>query len=123
MGSAVADYDNFCDKYIALEKKNAELELKIKHLTEHLEPQSMTSLFEQVEEEVKQEQMIEELKERNGKLAGQKASLERWFGEAKGIIREYVRLANLEKEDTVAIWQLYHKAEQFLTETHPLVKN
>ena len=33
---------------------------------------------------------------------------------AKEIISEYVRLANLEKEDTVAIWQLYHKAEQFL---------
>jgi hypothetical protein len=35
---------------------------------------------------------------------------------AKEIICEYVRLANLEKEDTVAIWQLYHKAEQFLKE-------
>ena len=35
---------------------------------------------------------------------------------AKEIISEYVRLANLEKEDTVAIWQLYHKAEQFLKE-------
>lgn len=35
---------------------------------------------------------------------------------AKEIICEYVRLANLEKEDTIAIWQLYHKAEQFLKE-------
>jgi hypothetical protein len=35
---------------------------------------------------------------------------------AKEIISEYIRLANLEKEDTVAIWQLYHKAEQFLSE-------
>ena len=35
---------------------------------------------------------------------------------AKEIICEYVRLANLEKEDTIAIWQLYHKAEQFLSE-------
>jgi hypothetical protein len=33
---------------------------------------------------------------------------------AKEIVCEYVRLANLEKEDTIAIWQLYHKAEQFL---------
>ena len=33
---------------------------------------------------------------------------------AKEIISEYVRLANLEKEDTIAIWQLYHKAEQFI---------
>ena len=44
-----------------LKKENAELELKIKHLTKHLEPQSMTALFEQVEEEVKQEQRIKEL--------------------------------------------------------------
>lgn len=36
--------------------------------------------------------------------------------EAKRIIKEYVRLANLEKEDIVAIWQLYHKAETFLKE-------
>lgn len=43
------------------EKRIAELELKIKHLTEHLEPQAMTSLFEQVEEEVKQEQKVKEL--------------------------------------------------------------
>lgn len=35
---------------------------------------------------------------------------------AREIIKEYVRLANLEKEDTVAIWQLYYKAEQFLGE-------
>ena len=39
------------------------------------------------------------------------------FIKAKEIICEYVRLANLEKEDTIAIWQLYHKAEQFLRET------
>ena len=38
------------------------------------------------------------------------------LAKAKEIICEYVRLANLEKEDTVAIWQLYHKAEQFLSE-------
>ena len=29
-----------------------------------------------------------ELKKRNGELSGQKASLERWFGEAKSIIEE-----------------------------------
>lgn len=36
------------------------------------------------------------------------------LNEATEIIREYIRLANLEKEDTVAIWQLYHKAEAFI---------
>jgi hypothetical protein len=43
------------------ENRITELELKIKHLTEHLEPQAMTALFKQVEEEVKQEQRSKEL--------------------------------------------------------------
>ena len=47
------------------EKRIAELELKIKHITKHLEPQVMTALFEQVEEEVKQEQRIKKLEEEN----------------------------------------------------------
>lgn len=51
-----------------LEKENAELEIKIKHLTKHLEPQSMTALFEQVEEEIKQEQRIKELQQENENL-------------------------------------------------------
>ena len=51
------------------EKRIAELELKIEKLTQHLEPQSMTALFEQVEEEVKQKQRIAELE---GALAEQK---------------------------------------------------
>ncbi len=45
----------------AYKKHIAELELKIKKMTQHLEPQSMTALFEQVEAEVKQEQKIKEL--------------------------------------------------------------
>lgn len=53
------------------EKRIAELELKIKHLTEHLEPQAMTSLFEQVEEEVRQEQMIKTLDKENAELKEQ----------------------------------------------------
>ena len=54
-------------------------------------------------------QYIKELKEENAELKDQ-------LVKAKEIISEYVRLANLEKEDTVAIWQLYHKAEQFIKE-------
>lgn len=42
--------------------------------------------------------------------------IEEQLTKAKEIISEYIRLANLEKEDTIAIWQLYHKAEQFLKE-------
>lgn len=44
-----------------LEKRIEELEAKIKHLTEHLEPQTASALFEQVEEEVRQEWRIKEL--------------------------------------------------------------
>ena len=36
-------------------------------------------------------EVIAKLKERNAELAGQKASLERWFGEAKEIIRKYYK--------------------------------
>lgn len=39
-----------------------ELELKIKNLTKHLEPQAMTEIFKQVEEEVKHEQRIKNMK-------------------------------------------------------------
>lgn len=45
-----------------------EFELKIKYLTRHVEPQNMTALFEQVEEEVKQEQRVKELEEQIEKM-------------------------------------------------------
>lgn len=48
-----------------------ELELKMKHITEHIEPQVMTALLEQVEEEVEQEQRIEKMK----------SALERWYNQ------------------------------------------
>ena len=83
-------------------KKVMELEDKIKHLTQHLEPQSMSALFEQVEEEVKQKQRIEELEKENAELkekydtclrenTGLKihnAYVEKKLTEAKEIIRE-----------------------------------
>lgn len=68
-----------------LKTRNAELELKIKHLTEHLEPQAMTSLFEQVEEEVRQEQRIEELERENAELKTKKIpQLERKIASIRG---------------------------------------
>ena len=72
------------------EKRIEELELKIKKLTQHLEPQTMTALFEQVEEEVKQEQRLNELgkenaelKERNAELKGMYAHSAREAGTYK----------------------------------------
>ena len=61
---------------------------------------------------------VDELKKRNSELAGQKASLERWLGEAKEIIREYLTL--LDKLHNTTIFNidedLKHKAEAFLKE-------
>lgn len=53
------------------------------------------------------------LKERNGELAGQKASLERWFCEAKMIIKSLLSCCrNYPQENVEKIQQ----AEQFLKE-------
>lgn len=57
-----------CGKYKSYKDENAELKIKIKHLTKHLEPQSMTALFKQVEEEFEQEQRIKELQQENEEL-------------------------------------------------------
>lgn len=57
-----------------------------------------------------------ELKERNGELAGQKASLERWFGEAKVIIREYLEWADWKDSNCPSYASICKKAEAFLKE-------
>lgn len=58
------------------EKKIAELELEIKKLTQHLEPQLMTDLLKQVREEVEQEQRIAEFKAQIEKM---KCCLSTWY--------------------------------------------
>lgn len=55
------------------------------------------------------------LKERNGELAGQKASLERWFGEAKEIIKGLLESCFGYNSKTVN-YEIKAKAEQFLKE-------
>lgn len=59
------------------------------------------------------------LKNRNSELAGYKASLERWYGEAKELLREYIRinlLPPIERnfDDEV---KLFEQAEQFLKDS------
>lgn len=53
-----------------------------------------------------------ELKKRNGELAGQKASLERWFGEATKIIKGLLELGSIGDGDYTYV----RDAEQFLEE-------
>lgn len=55
-----------------------------------------------------------ELKKRNGELAGQKASLQRWLGEAKDLIRNLLRVTYGEGWNYSLDWKV--KAEQFLKE-------
>lgn len=59
-----------------------------------------------------------ELKKRNGDLAGQKASLERWFGEAKEIIKDLLSLkASVSSaEDVIKRFSVRERAEKFLKE-------
>lgn len=61
----------------------------------------------------------EELKKRNGELAGQKASLERWFGEAKEIIKDLLSLkASVSSaEDVRKRFSVRERAEKFLKES------
>lgn len=59
------------------------------------------------------EKEIARLKKRNSELAGQKASLERWFGEAKEIIKDLLQC--LPKENIEGIYEITEEAEQFLS--------
>ena len=65
-----------------------------------------------------------ELKNRNSELASQKASLERWYGEAKEIIKKFSEFVNNDVEfdpehpqEHTDLWnELCEKAEQFISE-------
>ena len=65
-----------------------------------------------------------ELKNRNSELASQKASLERWYGEAKEIIKKFLEFVNNGVEfdsehpqEHTDLWnELCEKAEQFISE-------
>lgn len=52
-----------------------------------------------------------ELKNRNSELAGQKAILERWYGEAKELIGELISSLSV-----VGECELLNRAEQFIKE-------
>ena len=58
-----------------------------------------------------------ELKNRNSELAGQKASLERWFGEAKELIEELSSSLSVVGECGEEECELLNRAEQFLKDS------
>ncbi len=76
----------------------------------------VAEMFEDMLEE--RDIRIEELKKRNGELAGQKASLERWLGEAKKYIKLLLMNCVGVYENTgKTIAEVQAEAKQFLKET------
>lgn len=75
--------DGYIDGAEPRERYIEELKLKIKYLTQHLEPQVMTALFEQIEEEVKHEQKVKELEtqvaELNETIKKLKIDFDTWY--------------------------------------------
>lgn len=73
------------------------------------------------------EKRLAELKKRNGGLAGQKASLERWLGEAISVIKKFSEFLNSDVEydpehsqEHTNLWnELCERAERFLKEFIP----
>lgn len=69
--------------------------------------------------DIEKHNKIVELQNRNGELAGQKASLGRWLGEAKEIIKEFVRVeyADFTNGDySNELSKVLERAEDFLKE-------
>ena len=85
-----------------------------------LKNMATTDLVDMLRERDKRIENLErgnaELKKRNGELAGQKASLERWFGEAKKIIQNFVWWHTGEDRGSIDSNNLVERAEQFLKE-------
>lgn len=100
-------YISYKDRIENLEKENVELKETNAHTLSQLNLDNGELIIEN--ERLKKENV--ELKKRNGELAGQKASLERWLGEAKAIIKN---VTYGEGWNYSLDWKV--KAEQFLKE-------
>lgn len=68
-----------------------------------------------LDSDIEKHNKIVELQKRNGELAGQKASLERWFGEAKDLIKRLLKATYGEGWNYSL--QVKVEAEQFLKES------
>lgn len=102
-----------------LEKENAELKEQLEKET----VQRIYNLNKSIEWKEKHRRLKKEnaeLKKRNGELAGQKANLERWFGEAKDIIRNLLSVLGSFLYDITEMSEFAQKtikqAENFLKE-------
>ena len=110
-------FEIICKNLSELEKENAELKENIENLEGiKLSQGSALETEYMINESLKEEKA--ELKKRNGELAEQKASLERWLGEAKGIIRSL--LFHMNKDTFSVVYETKEesisKAETFLEE-------
>ena len=93
--------------------KQNEIRIQKKKMTTN---ESIDKSFEPFQLHIKElKEENTKLKERNAELAGQKASLERWFGEAKAIIRKYYNYNHICGYSYEAIDK---QAEQFLKEVY-----
>ena len=95
--------------FSAIQKDVAELE------KEKCELLGIIQGKDKVIQELKKENA--ELKNRNSELAGQKASLERWYGEAKELIEELSSSLSVVGECEEEECELLNRAEQFLKES------
>lgn len=104
-------FEIICKNLSELERENAELKEDIENLEGiKLSQGSALETEYMINESLKTDNA--KLKERNSELAGQKASLERWLCEAKGIIEKLI--SQNRKEWVYA--DVREEAEKFLKE-------
>ena len=108
------DLSDLQNKVDEKDKRIKELELKIKHITEHLEPQAMTALFEQVEEEVKQEQKIKELEKENSRLNQIILGNEEEITDLQKDCEEYSKTFNRQNDKIISLRKKMIKAKEII---------
>ena len=111
------------------EKRIEDLEQKLEQAEKDLADYQFNypTIKEVQKENTELEKELVELKKRNGVLAGQKASLGRWLGEAVAVIKKFSEFLNDKVEydpehsqEHTTLWnELCERAERFLKEFIP----
>ena len=110
------EYNRLLDVINNQDVKIADLEKKVKYYEQQLSAMEKGVCDVcKVKDADYYEKQIADLEKRNSELAGQKASLQRWLGEAKGIIKDLLNcLYDFPKDEIEYYQQCLDKAEQFL---------